>query len=189
MNATLDHLHQLYANTDDPWDFARSTYEQQKFIATRNALTHQSYGNALELGCGNGALARHLAPLCARYTGLDAVERAVMAARSLVPSATFIRACYPCPLPGDGYDLIILSEVLYFMTPDAIAHLARDLARVAPRAEILCTTFLGDTELPLQGGQSLDVFRAAVNPYLDLKVVADTGRYRIDRGTMRGTVR
>lgn len=188
MTDTLNHLQRLYAHTDDPWNFEGSSYEQAKFIATRNALTHHHYEAALELGCGNGALARHLAPLCARYTGIDAIERAVIAARNAVPEARFIRDCYPCRLPDDGFDLVILSEVLYFLTLGDITQLARDLKDAAPRAEILCITWLGDTEQTLQGVEALNLFKQATKTHLELTPVVDTGIYRIDRGILNGGV-
>ncbi len=188
MTRTLRHLHRLYADTDDPWDFDRSPYEQGKFVATREALTRPWYRAALEIGCGNGALARHLAPLCDRYTGIDAVEKAVIAARKKTPSARFVAACYPCRLPDDDFDLIILSEILYFLTPDAIARLGRDLADRAVGAEVLCVTFLGDTGEALQGAEALELFRVATRARLDLELVVDAGGYRIDRGLLRGTI-
>ncbi len=188
MNATLEQLHRLYADTDDPWNFDASPYEQAKFAATRDALTRDRYRSALELGCGNGALARHLSPRCARYTGLDAVGKAVEAARKKVPEARFVTGCYPCPLPGEGFDLVVLSEVLYFLHPEDIALLCRDLARKAPRAEILCVTFLGDTEQALQGVEALDLFATGSRARLDLAPVLETGRYRLDRGVMRDIV-
>lgn len=184
MSATLDHLHRLYAHTDDPWNFNDSAYEQGKFIATRDALTRSTYRSALELGCGNGALAQHLAPRCALYTGLDAVERAVTAARNRVPGARFLHACYPCRFPDGGYDFVILSEVLYFLSPQDIGQLARDLTETAPGAEVICTTFLGDTEQALQGTEALELFRSAMQAHLVIETVVDTGRYRIDRGTL-----
>ena len=184
MSATLDHLHRLYAHTDDPWNFNDSAYEQGKFIATRDALTRSTYRSALELGCGNGALAQHLVPRCARYTGLDAVERAVTAARSRMLGATFLQACYPCRLPDDSYDLVVLSEVLYFLSAADIGQLARDLTKAASGAEVICTTFMGDTGQALQGADALALFRTAMKSHLDLETVVDAGRYRIDRGAL-----
>lgn len=187
MNATLEHLHRLYIGTDDPWNFDASPYEREKFIATQEALTRERYRSALELGCGNGALARHLAPRCDRYTGLDAVEKAVAAARERVPEARFVTDVYPCRLPGKGFDLVILSEFLYFLTPADIMLLGRDLAGQAPGAEVLCVTFLGDTDQDLQGIEALELFRRAVRGSLDLASVTVTRGYRIDRGVMRAT--
>ena len=72
-----DHLETIYADGDDPWGFRTSAYEQAKFRATRAALGRPSYASALEIGCGNGELARHIAPICDQYTGVDAVETAL----------------------------------------------------------------------------------------------------------------
>jgi SAM-dependent methyltransferase len=182
MASVLDHLEMLYAHTDDPWHFATSPYEQAKFSATRQALTRGHYRSALEIGCGNGALARHLAPLCDSYTGIDAIERAVIAARESVPEARFVHAVYPCALPVEAPDLIILSEVLYFLMPNMIARLARDLVTVAPEAEVVCVTYLGDTAQALQGIDTLEAFCNVV-PLLQ---IVDTGTYRIDRGVIPG---
>ncbi|MCF7700760.1 SAM-dependent methyltransferase [Loktanella sp. M215] len=180
MSSVLDHLETLYADTDDPWHFATSPYEQAKFRATRKALTRDRYRSALEIGCGNGALARHLAPLCDTYTGIDAIERAVIAARRDVPHARFLQEVYPCALPVAAPDLIVLSEVLYFLTPQTIARLACDLVAIAPGAEILCVTYLGETAQALQGVDALAAFHAV----LPLRRIVDTGTYRIDRGVV-----
>ena len=72
--ADLEDLQRLYAGSVDPWNFRESAYEQAKFAATRDALARPRYAACLELGCGNGELARHVAPLCDRYVGVDAVE-------------------------------------------------------------------------------------------------------------------
>jgi SAM-dependent methyltransferase len=182
VNVSLSSLHQIYAAGDDPWDFASSDYEQRKFAATREALLRPSYRSALELGCGNGALAAHLAPCCDHYLGIDAVEKAVAAARRRVPKAEFACNFYPCRLPDRDYDLIVLSEILYFLSPDSIAQLARDIRELAPRAEIICTTFLGDTEHLLQGAQSVACLQSALRGDFAFQCLADTGIYRIDRG-------
>lgn len=186
MTGTLAHLHRLYAHTDDPWDFDNSPYEQAKFFATRHALARSRYSSALELGCGNGALATHLASLCTNYTGIDAIERAVLAARQKVPEARFVLGCYPCRLPDEKYDLVILSEILYFLTGANIAQLASDIVFYATRADIICTTYLGDTEQTLQSNQALSLFRQAMHKHSNFVEVIDTGSYRIDRGVWNG---
>ncbi len=186
MVSVIDHLHDLYAHTDDPWHFATSPYEQAKFRATRGALGRDRYAAALEIGCGNGSLAQHLAPVCDSYTGMDAVEKAVAAARIRVPAATFVQGIYPCPLPVDRPDLVILSEVLYFLTPDVIRHLASDLIDRATGAEVLCVSYLGDTAQGLQGIEALTVLQTALHGHLHFTTVVDADGYRIDRGTING---
>lgn len=184
MGVTRDHLQALYAETSDPWDFENSDYEQAKFAATRGALFRRRYASAFELGCGNGQLARHLVKICGRYTGMDAVAVAVAAARQAVPDAQFLHDFYPCPLPKDDFDLLILSEILYFLDHDSLRKLASDIAAFWPLAEVLCVSWLGETDHDLQGEEALKTFTAALTTH-EFNCTARTDRYRIDRGLPR----
>lgn len=185
MGVGRDHLHALYANTSDPWDFEHSDYEQAKFAATRAALSRTHYTSAFELGCGNGQLVRHLVDICDRYTGMDAVAIAIEAARRAVPDATFIHNFYPCPLPTDDFDLLILSEILYFLDQASLRGLASDIAAAWPRAEVLCVSWLGETDHDLQGEEALAIFASAITTH-DFECLTRSERYRIDRGSPEG---
>lgn len=176
-----DHLEALYATGDDPWGFRTSPYERAKFEATRAALLRPRYASALEVGCGNGELARRLAPLCDRYTGLDAVEAALEAARRALPTVNFVQGFLPCELPEGPHDLVVLSEILYFLDPPGLRALGRQVVRRWPEAEVLAVTWLGPSGNPLEGGAALDAFARAVAPELAATPVARTERYRIDR--------
>lgn len=186
MGVGRDHLHALYTKTSDPWNFKHSDYEQAKFAATRRALSRPRYTSAFELGCGNGQLARHLATICDNYTGMDAVGIAIEAARQAVPDARFIHDFYPCPLPMGDFDLLILSEILYFLDHDSLRKLAADIAASWPQAEVLCVTWLGETDHDLQGEEALAIFRAGLAAH-DFYCLAQTDGYRIDRGLPTGT--
>lgn len=177
----LDHLHALYAETDDPWGFRTSAYEQAKFAATRAVLSRPAYASALELGCGNGELARHIAPLCRRYTGIDAVETALEAARRAVPDGRLVQAFLPCAFPPGDYDLILLSEVLYFLDRPGLAAVAQEIAARCPAAEVLAVTWLGPSGNPLQGPEALEAFADAMVPAFRRLPVLSQSRYRIDR--------
>jgi SAM-dependent methyltransferase len=172
------HLARLYAAGDDPWGFRTSGYEQAKFRATRAALPRRRYRAALEVGCGNGELARHLAPACGTYTGIDAVPAALDAARRAVPSARFEHVFLPAPLPDAPYDLIVLSEILYFLDAPAIDDLARQIDGRWPAADIVCVTWLGDTGNPLGGAEALGLFFAASQRRF--RPAGAAARYRID---------
>jgi SAM-dependent methyltransferase len=181
MSVTLAELEQKYRHSADPWEFRTSAYEQEKFVATRDALARPSYRSALELGCGNGALAEKLSPLCARYVGVDGVKRAVEAAREAVPAARFSQRLFPCDLPQGDHDLIILSEILYFLDDADIAKLAAQITQAWPRAEIICVTYLGPTGHSLQGAEALDIFCGALGPRFQFENIKTTTGYRIDR--------
>jgi len=174
-----DHLETIYADGDDPWGFRTSAYEQAKFRATRAALGRPSYASALEIGCGNGELARHIAPICDQYTGVDAVETALQAARRTVPGGRFEQLFLPAPLPGGPHDLILLSAILYFLDPEGIRALAAQINDRWPGAELLCVTWLGPSGNPLQGVDALNLFRGATPRVWQRAVGAS--RCRIDR--------
>lgn len=176
-----DHLEALYVGSDDPWGFRESAYEQAKFAATRAALTRDAYASALEVGCGNGELARHVAPLCARYAGLDAIESALAAARRAVPEGRFLQGFLPCDLPDGNHDLILVSEVLYFLDCPGLDALASQMARRWPSAEVLAITWLGSSGNPIEGVDALRAFTGAMSPVFAVTPVALSDRYRIDR--------
>lgn len=176
-----DRLEAIYAGDDDPWRFRTSAYEHAKFDATRAALARDGYESALELGCGNGELARRLAPLCARYTGLDAVDTALAAAGRAVPQGRFVQGYLPCDLPDGPHDLIVLSEVLYFLDPAGLAAVADQIARRWPAAEVLAVTWLGPSGNALEGEAALALFAGAMALGFTQTPVTRTDRYRIDR--------
>jgi SAM-dependent methyltransferase len=173
-------LEALYARGDDPWEFRTSPYERAKFRATCAALLCPAYSSVLELGCGNGELARRLASRSARYTGLDAVETALAAARKAVPNGRFVQDYLPCDLPGGDHDLIVVSEVLYFLDTPGLAALAWQIARRWPQAEIVAVNWLGPSGNALQGEQALAAFAERLSAHISSPVVR-TERYRIDR--------
>lgn len=161
MAVSRSHLEQLYSGTDDPWDFRTSPYETSRFDATRAALPRAAYLHALEIGCGNGELARRLAVRCKDYTGVDAVASALASARQAVPKGTFLYAFLPCNLPDGAYDLILLSEILYFLDDFGLDDLANQLDRRWPDADILAVNWLGPSGNEIQGEAALARFAAA----------------------------
>lgn len=95
------------------------------------ARTRNKSVRVLDVGCGNGGLARLLCrdPSIA-YTGIDISETAIRSARSLVPYGNFIVADVENPPSGiDIFDVFVFNEVLYYMNPD----------RVLPRYRIHAT--------------------------------------------------
>ncbi|CAM4129599.1 SAM-dependent methyltransferase [Palleronia rufa] len=163
--ADLAHLEGLYAGTDDPWNFRTAPYEAERLDAVARALPRPRYAAALELGCGNGELARRVAPRCDTYTGLDAVPTALAVARRAVPKGRFAQGFLPCALPPApsqaGYDLVLLSEVLYFLDADGVAEIAARIDRGHPDADVVTVTWRGPTGHALDGEGALAAFMRA----------------------------
>lgn len=175
--ADMAHLLGLYAETDDPWGFRTSDYEAGRIAAVARALPRSHYASALELGCGNGELARRIAPRCGFYTGLDAVPAALAAARLAVPEGRFVEGFLPCDLPGMDHDLVLLSEVLYFLSPEAIRDLASCIDRAFPGADVITVTWCGPTGHALTGAEASAIFFGATRRAC--RTAGTDARYRI----------
>ena len=159
LSETLAHLAGLYAASEDPWNHRSSPYEAAKYEATLAAIGPGPFENALEIGCGNGELARRLAPRCRRLTAMECIPAAAEAARhSLAEFAQveILEGSAPEGLPKMHPDLVLLSEVLYFMTPQEIALLSQWLNENAA-GPIIAVNWTGPTDEPLTGMEAVDL--------------------------------
>ena len=170
----------LYAADPDPWRFASSDYEREKYAATMAALPARRFTAGLEAGCSIGVLTRQLAARCDTLLALDVAESALAQARARCPGVRFERRAIPAEWPAGQFDLIVLSEVLYYLDGPAIRDTAaRAMASLLPGGSILMVHYLGETDYPSTGDEAADGFTAAsgLNPALRLR----QPRYRIDR--------
>ncbi|WP_169053390.1 SAM-dependent methyltransferase [Falsirhodobacter xinxiangensis] len=153
---TFEHLSRLYAASDDPWGHRTSRYEAAKFDATIAALGPDRFHDALEIGCGNGTLAARLAPHCDKLTLVECIPAAVASARAAVPQATVLQGTAPADLPDMRPDLVLLSEVLYFMTEDGVVTLGQWLRRNA-QGPVIAVNWTGPTDEDLDGDAAIRV--------------------------------
>ena len=124
----------MYADTIDPWHFATSSYEYEKYQATIAALDGARFASALEIGCSIGVLTARLAASCDRLLAIDINERALAAARercAQLPGVRFEQMAFPQQAPGGRFDAIIVSEVAYYWSD---ADLARAIDIIAEAA-------------------------------------------------------
>lgn len=117
MSLTPDYFEQMYAGGDDPWGFGDRWYEQRKYALTVAALPAASYGNGLEVGCSIGVLTTLLAARCTALTGIDPSTRALAQAATGVPNnVRLTQGSVPGGWPAGAYDLVVLSEVGYYLS-------------------------------------------------------------------------
>ncbi len=180
----------IYAGSADPWRYRTSPYERAKYAQTLAVLPARAE-RALEVGCSIGVMTALLAPRCGQLLALDgaaaAVERACAHCTAL-PQVSVRHARVPDGLPDapdGGWDLMLLSEMLYFLSPTDLRRLGRALvARAAPHATIVLVNWTGETDTPCTGDEAADVFTAACHgfrPTLHLRGGSDTEHYRLDR--------
>jgi peptidoglycan/xylan/chitin deacetylase (PgdA/CDA1 family)/SAM-dependent methyltransferase len=120
----------VFAERADPWDYTNA-YELTKYQQTLDLLP-RGPGQALEVGCAEGRFTERLASIASQVVAADisqvALERAQARCAEL-PNVDFVQLDVAAdPLPGD-YDLIVCSEVLYYL--DDHAELDRVAAKLA----------------------------------------------------------
>jgi LmbE family N-acetylglucosaminyl deacetylase/protein-L-isoaspartate O-methyltransferase len=113
------HFEAAYARRDDPWRLASRWYEERKRALTLASLPKARFGSVLEVGCSVGVLTAELAPRAERLLATDLVASAVASARERVadqPQVTVRQHDIRTEVPGGPYDLVVLSEVAYYLT-------------------------------------------------------------------------
>jgi SAM-dependent methyltransferase len=126
---TLDpnYFDDVYRANEDPWAFASSPYERQKYTDTLAALDRPRYERAFEIGCSIGVLTAQLAPRCGRLLSVDVSEAALAQARQRcagLPQVELRKMQVPSEFPQEQFDLILLSEVGYYWSPADLARAA-----------------------------------------------------------------
>ncbi len=117
---TMDpgYFRSLYAASADPWGMADRWYEARKYAVSVALLPRERYASAFEPGCSIGVLTTHLAPRCDRLLACDAAAAAAesAAARTAgLPGVRVEQRALPGQWPaGASFDLIVLSELLYY---------------------------------------------------------------------------
>ena len=169
----------------DPWRFRTSTYEREKYLATVRALSKPQYIAALEVGCAIGVLSALLAPRCDRLIAVDGSPTAIEEAKQQdLPNVRFETAFLPGEFPRASYDLIVLSEVLYYFSESDLGRMADECLRsLKAGGDIILCHWLGETDYPLTGHQASDLFAAAVARQQPVRSILHEGIYRLERLT------
>jgi len=126
----------LYARFEDPWQFADSAHEHDKYahtLAALAALDGKRFERGLEVGCSIGVLTKQLADLCDQLVGIDVSDRALARSRERLrdqPRVSLARMSLPEEMPPGPWDLVVCSEVLYYFD-EAAFGLALERLRTA----------------------------------------------------------
>jgi ubiquinone/menaquinone biosynthesis C-methylase UbiE len=126
---------------EDPYEIAENPEEEAKREATMAAIADRRYAAALEIGGGEGLLARRLADQVDDLLMVDLSERALQRARGRLEDKPNVRIerldVVAQPLPG-RFELIVCSEVLVYVQPgDLDAVKAKVLAALAEGGDLL----------------------------------------------------
>lgn len=179
-----DYFDACYAADPDPWQFATSAYEREKYAATLEALPRARYAAALEVGCSIGVLTALLAGRCDALVSLDLTDRALDQARTrcgALPHVRFVQAQVPGQWPEGTFDLILLSEVVYFLDLVDVERLvARVRGCLRTGGEVVLVHWTGETHYPLSGDEATERFMAGADDFLRVHDQTRSDKYRLD---------
>jgi predicted TPR repeat methyltransferase len=117
-NTSIAAFEERYRAEGDPWGTLSDPAEQAKAAATLDACGEGPFERVCDLGTGIGVLAAALAPRCSALLAIDGAPSAVSAAiRRLAPwpHARAQVAVVPADLPRGRFDLVVASELLYYL--------------------------------------------------------------------------
>ncbi len=128
--AREDYWEGVFARVD-PWGY-RNDYETLKYEQTLDLIRDAEIGTALEIACAEGEFTRRLAAHAGQVLATDiaptAVARAAQACADL-SNCSFQRLDLLTEEPPGSYDLIVASEVLYYLDPAAMQAFVAKVAR------------------------------------------------------------
>ncbi len=141
----------LYDRSSDPWGTTTRWYERRKRSLLLAALDRERYGEVYEAGCGTGHISVCLADRCDVLLVSDASAGALaIAAERLADKAnvTLERHVLPDDWPMRPFDLLVLSELLYFTDAAQCARIARHArASAGPSGTVVAC----DWRAPIEG--------------------------------------
>lgn len=152
----------IYASDPDPWKFASSVYEREKYAITIASLPNPHCECAFEIGCSIGVLTWELASRCGNLLAVDAASAPIAEARrrcASVPNVKVEQMFVPDERPDQLFGLILLSEVVYYMDERDVARLAAKTIRsLIPGGNVVLVHWIGATNYPLSGDQASELF-------------------------------
>jgi SAM-dependent methyltransferase len=164
----------MYETSPDPWGFSTRWYEARKYAISVAMLPAARYDRAFEPGCSIGVLTAMLAPRCGSLLSCDVSAAAVRSAAQRIagrPDVRVERRRLPDDWPDGRFDLVVLSELLYYFAGDDLdTVLGRATAALRPGGTLLAAHW----RRPVAGyPRTGDEVHAAIAAWPELTLVAD----------------
>jgi cyclopropane fatty-acyl-phospholipid synthase-like methyltransferase len=149
-------------------------------------LPYARYRHAYEPGCSIGVLTEQLAGRCDHITAVDVAQAALNSTHHRLLRAgcrdrvTLLRGSLDTPWPTAGFDLVVLSEVCYYLDPAVLREvLDREVPRLTSGATVLAAHWRHRVDdYPMTGDHANDIIAATaglyhLGGYRDTDVVID----------------
>jgi hypothetical protein len=174
----------LYAADPDPWHFAASPYERDKYALTLAAMPKPHYRSALEVGCSIGVLTQALGSRCDALLAIDAAATPLIEARRRcagLPGVRFEQMFVPEQWPDGAFELILLSEIVYYLSREDVGRLAaRVTGSLAKAGSLILVHWTGPTDYPLSGDEAAALFIKCVGSSCVVERAERYPQFRLD---------
>ena len=177
------HFNSLFALDADPWKYQSNWLERRRLDLLVAMLPHESYSSIFEPACARGSLTQRLAARGSHVVGWDSSANAIAhARRSLAsqPHVELVEKSVPEDWPDVPFDLVVLSDFLYYLPQERIVDVAALSAQTAkPRGAIVGCHWRGSAhDFLVDGGDAVhavlaDVLGVPQMAYLDAQHVID----------------
>ena len=168
------HFDQVYQESADPYGFSSRWYERRKYAVSLAMLPWPRYRAGFEPGCSIGELTAQLGPRCDTLLSCDGAAAAVAAAQARtaeLPSVRIEQRTIPGGWPDATFDLIVLSELLYYLSDDDLAlTVGRAVGSLTPGGTLLAVHWRRPVPFHPQTG---DEAHAAIAARPELTLLAD----------------
>jgi cyclopropane fatty-acyl-phospholipid synthase-like methyltransferase len=174
----------LYTADPDPWKFAASPYERNKYALTLEAMPKPRYRSALEIGCSIGVLTRSLASRCDKLVAIDAAQTPLVEARRRcadLPGVRLEQMFVPEQWPSGDFELILLSEVVYYLSREDVGRLAARVSNsMIKGGSVILVHWTGPTNYPLSGDEAAALFIEGIGPGYVVERADRCAEFRLD---------
>jgi 2-polyprenyl-3-methyl-5-hydroxy-6-metoxy-1,4-benzoquinol methylase len=187
-STSADFFESMYAEREDPWEFASSQYERDRYAAIVRALGNRRYRRAFEPGCSIGILTAQLATFCDRVEAMDISPTAVTRARLHCKRLTNVQILCGSLLdmiPEGEIDLVVFSEIGYYFTEIQLSSVATGLVKqMSPEGTLLAVHWLGSSRDHVLDGDRVHTVLKTL-PNLSLVQAGRCPGFRLDRWTVK----
>ena len=181
-------VNQFFDEGGDPFGFDVNPDEQIKFRRTIEVCGEGDLGRVLEIGCAVGTFTELIAPRTTDLLAIDVSEAAILQAKKRLgddPDVHLESRTLPADFPEGPFDLIIASDVLYYLTVDELETcLGLIEERLAPGGALVAVHYIPRVGTLLNGNELHDFLteHTTMSHTLDERTELGKGRpYRVDR--------
>ena len=138
----------MYRDFDDPWECRKNVSMLRRDISLMMLFRDRRFSRILDIGCGLGAFTERIRVAngaCQTILGVDISATAIQKAREQFGECSFeVLNVSNEPLPGEGqsaWDLILVSELLWYVLPELESLLSRIHAALTPSGILFIQQF------------------------------------------------